>query len=98
MTTTTIESLPNHPEPLVDSYTYTSKWPTTSGKYMMGVDEAGRGPVLGPLVYAVAFCPVEYKDTLDEMGFNGKKAFYREFQCREARSRRVFPVKSNSRS
>lgn len=38
----------------------------------MGVDEAGRGPVLGPMVYGVAFCPVEYKEQLDGMGFNGE--------------------------
>ncbi|KAG9051541.1 hypothetical protein FS837_004051 [Tulasnella sp. UAMH 9824] len=65
-----IESLPNYPDPLIDSYTYHSKCPTTPGKYIMGVDEAGRGPVLGPMVYGVAFCPVEYKEQLDEMGFN----------------------------
>lgn len=40
----------------------------------MGVDEAGRGPVLGPLVYAVAFCPVEFKENLEDMGFNGRTA------------------------
>ncbi|KIO34723.1 hypothetical protein M407DRAFT_64190, partial [Tulasnella calospora MUT 4182] len=59
--------------PLIDSYTYHSKCPTTSGKYIMGVDEAGRGPVLGPMVYGVAFCPAEYKEQLDEMGFNDSK-------------------------
>ncbi|KAG9001662.1 hypothetical protein FRB90_011574 [Tulasnella sp. 427] len=67
---TAIESLPNYPDPLIDSYTYHSKCPITPGKYIMGVDEAGRGPVLGPMVYGVAFCPVEYKEQLDGMGFN----------------------------
>lgn len=71
-TSAAIESLPNYPDPLIDSYTYHSKCPTTPGKYIMGVDEAGRGPVLGPMVYGVAFCPVEYKEQLDEMGFNGE--------------------------
>ncbi|KAG8876272.1 Cullin-3 [Tulasnella sp. 332] len=69
-----IESLPEDAStPLQSSYTYISKCPTTSGKYIMGVDEAGRGPVLGPLVYAVAFCPVEFKDDLEQMGFNDSK-------------------------
>lgn len=72
--TDTIESLPSDAStPLQASYTYHSKSPTTSGNYILGVDEAGRGPVLGPLVYGVAFCPIEYKEQLEEMGFNGEE-------------------------
>lgn len=31
------------------------------------VDEAGRGPVLGPMVYAAAFCEEDYTSTLADM-------------------------------
>jgi ribonuclease H2 subunit A len=67
-------SVPSAPGPskaLRDSYTYHSPTPTATGPYILGVDEAGRGPVLGPLVYGVAYCPTSYQDTLEELGFAG---------------------------
>ncbi|CAK9296047.1 unnamed protein product [Gordionus sp. m RMFG-2023] len=38
-----------------------------------GIDEAGRGPVLGPLVYSLATTPVIYLDNLSSIGFKDSK-------------------------
>jgi hypothetical protein len=55
------------------------------GKFIIGVDEAGRGPVLGtpqdltrklhlegPLVYSIFVCPVENEHLLKGFGAAGK--------------------------
>ncbi|TFY82187.1 hypothetical protein EWM64_g1825 [Hericium alpestre] len=47
---------------------------SAAGPYILGVDEAGRGPVLGPLVYGVAYCATSYEEQLNELGFNDSKA------------------------
>jgi ribonuclease H2 subunit A len=67
-----VPSAPGPSTPLRDSYTYHSPTPTASGPYILGVDEAGRGPVLGPLVYGVAYCPQSYQKELEELGFAGE--------------------------
>ncbi|TBU26228.1 ribonuclease H2 subunit A [Dichomitus squalens] len=69
----TIPSIPDPSLPLIDSYTYHSPAPTAPGPYFLGVDEAGRGPVLGPLVYGVAYCPIAYKEQLEQLGFTDSK-------------------------
>ena len=68
-----VPSLPDPFVPLTESYTYHSQLPTTDGLYIMGVDEAGRGPVLGPMVYGVAYCPESYTDQLEQLGFAGEE-------------------------
>jgi hypothetical protein len=58
--------------PLTESYTYHSPTPTAQGPYILGVDEAGRGPVLGPLVYGIAYCPASWQEGLEQLGFAGE--------------------------
>ncbi|GAA5832651.1 hypothetical protein JCM3766R1_004280 [Sporobolomyces carnicolor] len=72
-------------EALVDSYTFHSSEPlaTTSVEvegaekeeegWMLGVDEAGRGPALGPQVYGIAYCKTSYSDQLNNLGFFDSK-------------------------
>lgn len=66
-----VPSAPGPSCPLTNSYTYHSSTPTALGPYILGVDEAGRGPVLGPLVYGVAYCPASWKTDLEQLGFAG---------------------------
>ncbi|KAL6580844.1 hypothetical protein OROMI_006767 [Orobanche minor] len=54
----------------------TPKW--ASSPCIMGIDEAGRGPVLGPMVYGCLYCPRSYQKTLSTLDFADSKTLKEE--------------------
>ncbi|KAL8533297.1 hypothetical protein ACS0TY_009623 [Phlomoides rotata] len=52
------------------------KW--VSKPCIMGIDEAGRGPVLGPMVYGCLYCPRSYQKTLSTLSFADSKTLKEE--------------------
>ncbi|KAF3578472.1 hypothetical protein DY000_02034390 [Brassica cretica] len=49
----------------------TPEW--ASQPCIMGIDEAGRGPVLGPMVYGCLYCPLSYQSSLASLHFADSK-------------------------
>ncbi|KAG1369706.1 ribonuclease H2 subunit A [Cocos nucifera] len=52
------------------------KW--ASKPCIMGIDEAGRGPVLGPMVYGCLYCARSYQKTLATLNFADSKTLKEE--------------------
>ena len=51
---------------------------------VIGIDEAGRGPVLGSLIYCAAFWPVSEHEAICKLGFDDSK------QLKEGERDRLF--------
>ncbi|KAK7203897.1 ribonuclease H2 subunit A [Myxozyma melibiosi] len=54
----------------------------TSEGCVLGVDEAGRGPVLGAMVYALSYCLKSYSDRLPSFGFADSKTLTHDVRVR----------------
>ncbi|KAI9276501.1 ribonuclease H-like domain-containing protein [Umbelopsis sp. AD052] len=63
---------------IIDAFIYSPSIPGSikddlTQPCVLGVDEAGRGPVLGPMVYSVCYCPLSKYEDLKALGFADSK-------------------------
>ncbi|KAJ3361017.1 Ribonuclease H2 subunit A [Allomyces javanicus] len=67
---------------MVRSIEFHSPVPDVCRKHpcVLGVDEAGRGPVLGPMVYAVCYLPKDQGEVLKEMKVDDSKVLNEEMR------------------
>ncbi|KNE56618.1 ribonuclease HII [Allomyces macrogynus ATCC 38327] len=67
---------------MVRSIEYHSPVPDVCRKHpcVLGVDEAGRGPVLGPMVYAVCYLPKDQGEVLTEIKVDDSKVLNEEMR------------------
>jgi len=49
---------------------------------VLGIDEAGRGPLLGPMVYCASFWSIENDEEMNKKGFDDSKALSMEARSR----------------
>lgn len=49
---------------------------------ILGVDEAGRGPILGPMVYSVSYCKNSFNKQLKKYGFDDSKVLKHDFRLK----------------
>ncbi|CAG8676248.1 11033_t:CDS:1 [Funneliformis mosseae] len=63
--------------PMTESYTYYSPTPKTllmtQEPCVLGVDEAGRGPVLGPMCFGVTYCAISKYEKLIDLEYKDSK-------------------------
>jgi ribonuclease H2 subunit A len=76
MNKTTNQQIMSSPRTTEGLFPWPRVWipPSLEGQELVvGVDEAGRGPVIGPLIYTIAFWPKSEDDSIGRLGFNDSK-------------------------